>query len=224
MARLSKQGRAKQAHRRLAAFLCLFLALHFAAHIAALDGVGAQNAVMRAGRLIYRHPVIEPLLILGFACQIALGVMLLKTIGHRKRRDFWHYAQFISGVVMVAFIIAHISAALMARWIGGIDTNFYWPAGTLIIAPLKYGFMPYYAAAVVALVTHLIAALHFRGARRWHGPALIAGPVLAAAILLAYSGALYRVELPAPYREYFTDQLDLFGMTPHIGVNFGIVT
>ena len=214
MARLSKQARAKQAHRRLAAFLGLFLALHFAAHIAALRGMATQTTVMEAGRLIYRHPVMEPLFIVGFAVQIALGITLLRAIARRKRKGAWHYAQVASGIVLVIFIIAHTSSALLARWIGGIDTNFYWPAGTLIIAPLKYGFVPYYAAAVIALVTHLVAALHFRGPRRWHAPALTAGPVLAAAILLAYSGALYRVELPATYHDYFADQLALVGLAP----------
>ncbi|MEL7318128.1 MAG: hypothetical protein AAFN04_05755, partial [Pseudomonadota bacterium] len=52
--------------------------------------------------------------------------------------------------------------------------------------------------------THLIAALHFRGPKRWHAPALLAGPVAGAAIVAAYGGALFPIELPTAYLEYYS--------------------
>ena len=59
MARLSKQARAKQAHRRLAAFLGLFLALHFAAHIAALRGTGVRGVIVGRALLEVKFTVKE---------------------------------------------------------------------------------------------------------------------------------------------------------------------
>lgn len=203
MARASAQVRARRAHRRLAAFLGLFLLLHFAAHFAALESRQLQELVLHAGRSIYRIPVVEAALVASFAAQIALGIGLLRGIAGRKRKDRWHHAQFLSGCYLAAFIVMHTGAALLTRWLAGLDTNFYWPAGTLILAPLKYGFAPYYALAVTALVTHLVAALHFRHPRRWHLPALAVGPAAALAILLAYSGSLYPVKLPGDYLAYF---------------------
>lgn len=203
MARAAAQVRARRAHRRVAAFLGLFLLMHFAAHFAALESRQLQELVLHAGRAVYRIPAVEAALVAGFAAQIALGIVLLRGIAGRKRKDGWHQAQFLSGCYLAAFIVMHTGAALLTRWLAGLDTNFYWPAGTLMLSPLKFGFAPYYALAVIALVTHLVAALHFRHPRRWHVPALAVGPVAAVATILAYSGSLYPVELPGEYLAYF---------------------
>ncbi|MCR2833283.1 hypothetical protein [Parerythrobacter lacustris] len=207
MAGASAQVRARRAHRRVAVFLGLFLVLHFAAHFAALDSRQLQEWVLHAGRAVYRIPAVEAALVAGFAAQITLGIGLVRGIAARKRKDGWHYAQLLSGCYLAAFIIMHTGAALLTRWLSGLDTSFYWAAGTLTLSPLKFGFAPYYALAVTALGTHLVAALHFRLPRRWHAPALAGGPVAALAIILAYSGALYPVELPGEYLAYFGSYL-----------------
>ncbi len=198
---------AKQAHRRLGILIGLFLAMHFAAHFAAAGGIEAHNQVLQWGRAVYRIPVIEISLIAALAVQIGVGFKLLSQIKRRKRKDFWHRAQFLSACYLACFIIIHTIAALTAR--AGIasetklDTNFYWAAGTLILDPLRYGFAPYYMLAVIALVTHLIAALHFRAKRRWHSFALATGPIAGALIIAAYGGAFYEIELPDAHQEYF---------------------
>ena len=167
---------AKQAHRRLALFLGLFLAIHFSAHFAAIGGIKAQGLVLELGRSIYRILPVEVALFVALALQIILGIKLLGIIGKRPRKDFWHYAQFTSAIILAIFIVAHSSAALLSRWQFGLDTNFYWAAGSLTVDPLRYGFIPYYFLAVTALFTHILAALHFRGPRPWHVFALLAGP------------------------------------------------
>lgn len=194
---------AKQAHRRIAIAIGLFLAVHFAAHFAALFGIEAQDTVMQAGRKVYRIPVIEAALVLALAVQVVLGLSLLRTISRRRRKDRWHWVQFTSGCYLAYFIAMHTSAALLARFAAGLDTNFYWAAGTLVLSPLKYGFAPYYMLAIIALLSHVIAALHFRKPRKWHGPALIGGPPMGAALMLGYSGLLHAVDLPGAYWEYF---------------------
>ena len=194
---------AKQAHRRLAYFIGLFLIMHFAAHFAAPFGITAQETAMAAGRRVYQYWLFEIALVMALIVQIALGISLLRGIRRRKRKDIWHRIQFLSAVYMVLFIVMHTAAALSTRLIIGLDTNFYWAAGTVVISPLKFGFAPYYLLAVTALFSHIIAALHFRGPRQWHGPILAAGPLAGVLIVAAYSGALYPVDLPAAYSDYF---------------------
>ena len=195
---------ARQAHRQVAAFLSLFLAVHFATHFAALGGIAAQDLVLQAGRPIYRIPVIEIALVAALAIQVFLGIHLLRRIWHSKTKDAWHWAQFASGCYLAYFIIQHTTAALVSRLGFGLDTNFYWAAGTLTLEPLRYGFAPYYTLVVMALTTHLIAALHFRGAKAWHAPALILGPLAGLVIILAYGAAFYEIELPPAYVEFFS--------------------
>lgn len=198
-----KARQARQAHRRVAIALALFLAVHFAAHFAALGGIGAQDAVVQAGRRIYRIPVIEIALVIALAAQVIVGIDLLRRIAQRTRKDAWHYVQFTSGCYLAYFITQHTAAALISRIGFGLDTNFYWAAGTLVLDPIRYGFAPYYTLAVAALVAHLVAALHFRAPRGWHAPALAIGPLAGAAITMAYGGAFYPVELPQGALDFF---------------------
>ncbi|MFU7529157.1 hypothetical protein [Qipengyuania sp. ASV99] len=194
---------AVQAHRTLAAFLLIFIVLHFASHFAAIGSIAGQSATRRATGLIYQFPLIEAGLIAGLAAQIALGITLLRRIARRKRKGAWHWLQFASGAYLAIFIVNHTASAVITRLIIGLDTNFYWPAGTLLLAPLKYGFAPYYVLAVTSLCSHLLTALHFRRPARWHAFALMLGPIAGCAIVAAYAGMLYPIELPREYLEYF---------------------
>ena len=198
-----KARQAKQAHRRVAIFLGLFLAVHFATHFSALAGIEAQDFVMQIGRAVYRIPVVEIALVAALAVQVTLGIDLLRRISARKRKDAWHWMQFASGCYLAYFIVQHTIAALVSRLGFGLDTNFYWAAGTLTLDPLRFFFAPYYILVVIALAAHLIAALHFRGAKGWHAPALVVGPLAGIAIVSAYGGALFPVELPQTHQEFF---------------------
>ena len=195
---------AKQAHRRLAYFIGLFLVVHFSAHLAAPFGLTAQDTAMQTGRTIYQFWLFEGLLVMALVVQIALGVTLLRGIRRRKRKDIWHKIQFISAAYMAMFIVMHTAAALTTRLYIGLDSNFYWAAATVILSPLKYGFAPYYFLAVTALFSHIAAALHFRGPRQWHGPALAIGPIVGVTIVMAYAGAFYDITLPQAYIENFS--------------------
>jgi len=194
---------AKQAHRNLAMFIGLFLLAHFAAHFVALDGIATQDAVLQLGRAAYRIPVVEIALVTVLALQVALGIALLRRISKRPRKDFWHRVQFASGCYLAYFVVMHTAAALISRLALGLDTNFYWAAGTLVLDPLRYGFAPYYVLAVTALAAHWLAALHFRSPRPWHAAALALGPLAGLAIIVAYGGAIYSIELPPEHIEYF---------------------
>lgn len=199
-----KARQAKLAHQRVAIFLGLFIAVHFATHFSALGGVAAQDFALQLGRSVYRVPVIEVALVLALAAQVALGTDLLRRISKRKRKDAWHWAQFASGCYLAYFIVQHTAAALVTRLGFGLDTNFFWAAGTLTLDPIRYGFAPYYTLAVTALGAHLIAALHFRKARAWHAPTLMVGPLAGIAIAMAYGGAFFEVDLPSQYKDFYS--------------------
>lgn len=207
---------ARQAHLRVALFLGLFLILHFATHFSGLGGLDWHVGTLATVRSIYRIPVVEVLLIVALAAQIWLGIRLIGRIARRRKKGFWHHGQKYSGIVLAIFIILHTSAAMLARWLSGLDTNFYWAAGTLTLSPIRYWFAPYYAAAIIALVTHLLAALHFRKPKRWHKPALLVGPIIALTILTVYGGGLFPVELPVAHQDYFSELLIMlrFPFTP----------
>ena len=125
---------ARQAHLRVALFLGLFLGLHFATHFAALGGVDRHGAMLEAGRAVYRVPLVEGLLVAALALQVVLGVTLVCSMARWPQQGGWRKAQKWSGIVLAVFIVLHTSAALGSRWLLGLDTNFYWAAGTLTLA------------------------------------------------------------------------------------------
>lgn len=193
----------RQAHMRVAWFLLLFTTIHFATHFAALGGVETHSQALGWARIFYQFPLVEVALAAAFAAQIVFGFKLLSAIRKRKKKDRWHWAQFLSACYLAYFIVMHTTAALTTRLGFGLDTNFYWAAGTLTTDPIKFGFAPYYVLAVVAIVTHLIAALHYRGRRAWHAPALALGPMVGLLVVLSYGGAFTEFDLPQEYRDYY---------------------
>lgn len=194
---------AKRAHRMLAIYIGLFIAIHFATHAAALGGVEQHEQALGIARLLYQLPPVEVALVIALGFQVWLGLRLLRLIGKRARKDVWHKLQYASGAYLAFFVVMHTSAAIITRLGFGLDTNFYWAAGTLVISPLKYGFTPYYVLAVTAIVTHICAALHFRESRKWHAPALALGPLVGIIFVLGYGGAFEAFELPQAYLDYF---------------------
>ncbi|NVE93594.1 hypothetical protein [Altererythrobacter lutimaris] len=193
---------AKRAHGILAGFILIFIVVHFATHFAALGGAQAHAAALDLARPVYQFPLVEIALVMALATQIVLGIRLLTLIRKRVRKGLWHKVQFASGAYLAFFIILHTSAAVITRLFVGLDTNFYWAAGTVVLAPLKYGFTPYYVLAVTAIASHLLAAMHFRRPRPWQVPALAIGPLLGITFVFGYGGAFQPVELPQEYRDY----------------------
>ncbi len=199
-----KARQAKRAHRNLALFILIFVAVHFTTHFVSLGGAEAHSEALGLARLYYQFPLIEIALVLALAAQVLLGFKLLGSIRKRKTKGMWHWVQFLSAAYLAYFIVMHTAAALITRLYVGLDTNFYWAAGTMGIDPIKYGFTPYYILAVTAVFSHVLAALHFRGPRKWQAPALAVGPLVGIAFVLGYGGALHHVELPQDYIEFYS--------------------
>ena len=75
-----KARQAKQAHLRVACFLLIFIAVHFATHFVSLGGPDAHTQALGCARLLYQFPVIEIALVLALAAQVLLGLRLLGVI------------------------------------------------------------------------------------------------------------------------------------------------
>lgn len=146
-------------HRLGAVLLAPFLLLHLGNHLQALGGVERHIALMEALRPLYRPLLLESLL---------FAVLLLQAVsGLRRWRPAWRAGgrrrlHALSGAVLLAFLMVHVGAVLVARHVLGLDTNFHFAAAGMHVAPFGVFFVPYYATAVVALFTHLGCALTAR--------------------------------------------------------------
>jgi hypothetical protein len=69
--------RLNAAHRRLGLLVLVFFIAHLGNDIAIFWGVDRHITVQTALRSVYRHPVVEPILLAGFTIQIILGLKLL---------------------------------------------------------------------------------------------------------------------------------------------------
>jgi succinate dehydrogenase/fumarate reductase cytochrome b subunit len=147
------------AHGVSAAVIVLFALPHLVNHLAGLFGGDAHIAVMTALRGIYRHRLVEPVLLAAVVFQIASGAWLVR----RKlaRPAGWlDTLQTASGVYLLVFFLSHVSAALRTRLRGG-DPDWRWLAGgELLSDPWSVRLVPYYFLAVIALGVHAGCGLH----------------------------------------------------------------
>jgi succinate dehydrogenase/fumarate reductase cytochrome b subunit len=194
----------RRLHRASALFLLLFIAAHIANHLAALGGISAHVAMMQSLRLVYRAPMIEPLLLAAVTWQMASGLMLVMRSGPPPRRGVARL-QAASGVALLAFLAVHVGAVLAGR-ARGLDTGFHFAAAGFHAGNYRLFFAPYYFAAILFLFIHLGCALYWRlgdlaGAFAL-GIASALGAVLGLAIVLALAGAFYPVQIPDAYRAF----------------------
>ena len=191
----------RRLHCFLGIMLGLFVLSHLAVHLTALAGPDVHMSALAFVRVVYRNRLVEPLLLGGFAIQIALGVRLAASRWAKART--WARVQIVSGAALAAFVVIHSSAALIARR-AGLDTNFYWASGTLLHPVLKFGFYPYYLAAVIAVFAHMAAMARIRGAGRPAALAIVGvGVVVAGLIVAVFGGAFHRIEQPPQYRAFY---------------------
>ncbi len=195
----------RQIHRAFALIIGAFALLHLGNHLMAWGGVDMHTAALKMVRMIYRNPVAETVLIGAVLGQILIGLRLAVRRWQGGVDKGWGRLQLGSGLVLAVFLGAHMGAALSARWLSELDTNFYWPAGTLTLAPLKYGFWPYYLIAVFSFFAHIASALHFQGLTKSARTLVVLGAIAAPIIVLPFSGLIYDIALPAEHLEYFAN-------------------
>ncbi|WP_371766788.1 hypothetical protein [Massilia sp.] len=194
----------RRLHRAAGAVLAVFLVVHVANHLAALAGVDAHVRFMDAARRVYRHSVVEAVLLACVVLQAASGLRMLWA-GRQRRRGVLAWLQAGSGAYVALFLAIHVAVVLAGR-AGGLDTNFYFAAAGLHVWPFVLFFVPYYFLAVAALFVHLGCALARRaGERRVVVAALAAGigVITAAVIVTILAGGVYRVDIPQDYLKTF---------------------
>lgn len=178
----------RRLHRALAWGLALFLALHLGNHLAGLWGQAAHGAAQETVRLVYRHPLVEPALILAVAAQVALGVALA---ARRRRLTL----QTASGGYLALFLAVHLGAILSAR-AQGTDTDLaFAAAGLHAAAPWPALFAAYYGLAVLAVFAHLSAPLSRRSAVAGRA-ALALGATLGLALVALLAGLVTPLAIP----------------------------
>ena len=188
----------RRLHKILATILGLFIVAHLINHTALIFGPEAHIALMDKLRFLYRPLLIEIILYIAFIAQIVLGFLLLKARG--KPRDRWGWAQVISGVIIALFLMQHLSAALMTRFLKeGFDTNVYWAAAVVSRPSFAWYFAPYYTLGLSAIFVHVASALYRRPKHRHFAPWIAAFGVIFAICIVAM---LMGVTLPQKYENY----------------------
>lgn len=193
-------------HRAGAIVLALYAAVHLANHLAALAGVASHIAFMETVRRYTRIPLVETLLLACVLVQAGSGLASVLRHPWRRRPPFSRL-QALSGTYLAFFLLVHVSSVFAGRFVARLDTNVYFAAAGLHVAPFYFFFVPYYGLAVVALFMHLGAALRAARGRRLDAAerrraGLLgagAGAIVATLILGAFMGAVEPVVIPAEY-------------------------
>ena len=191
----------RRLHRTLALCLAAFIGLHLINHVMIIFGTDSHIAMMDTLRLIYRNPVIETVIIAGFALQIGVGVRLMWRRG--KPRHFWGWMQAGSGVIFAVFLVQHTSAVLMTRWsYPEMSTDVLWAASVVSQPILAAYFAPYYTLGVAALFVHIGAIFALRRRPRIAWALVVSGGVVGVAIVAGLMGAFGPVELLSANKAY----------------------
>lgn len=162
-------------------------------HLVIFWGFDAHRTFMDSARLIYRHPVVEALLVASLLLQLGTGarMALIRRVGSPRRR--WQVA---SGVLLGLFLLVHTTSVMVGRW-QGKETDIDFAAAGLHQGAAWF-FAPYYVLAVAALSLHLGCALvreHSPAAGRWRVVSAAAGTLLGLLLVAAMVGAFFEVNL-----------------------------
>ena len=192
-------------HRLAGLTLCIFTTLHLVNHLFALVSVQQHIKAMELLRLVYRHPLGETVVLAALTVQVPTGIALV-------RRKVWRglplaeRARIASGAYLALFLVVHVSAVMVGRYVLHLDTNFYF-ASARLRGSLWLCFVVYYELSVIAVFTH-VASVHYQYVRSRstfrsaQTQALViagVGVALAILIVLAFSGVLYDITFPAVY-------------------------
>lgn len=186
--------------------ITIFVVLHLCNHAVSLVGVESHIAFMDKLRLVYRNPIVETLLLGVVLVQIISGLKLAimqkgLAVGFYKKIQIW------SGLYIAMFLLIHVGAVLMGRYILQLDTNFYFGAIGLNTFPFNLFFIPYYGLAIVAFFGH-VSAIHFHKMRstilgvsveQQSRIIFLIGVVVAIVILYGMTNGFNGVEIPEEY-------------------------
>ncbi len=186
------------AHGVLASLIVLFVAFHLSNHLSGLVGPELHAAIMKAGRTVYRFPLVEVLLVGLLLGQIVTGLVLARRWA-RLPGDGFRVLQIGSGLYLAAFIVAHLNSALIsARAVRHIETDWAWASGApegLIHDAWNIRLVPHYGWGAFFVLAHL--SLGLRQIMIAHGVPLtlanrlwVAGIIVCGLVAVAITAAL----------------------------------
>ena len=203
----------KKVHRLTAIILGVFILSHLIVHLFALGGIEAHLKALNSIQWIYRNPLGETILVVAILTQIITGLKRLKA--KRKNKTFWARAQIISGIYLMIFLIIHTGAAISTHNIFGLETDFYWAAGSMNISPIKFFFWPYYFFAIMALFVHFACALHFGWPQKFDILKKVLpwiGGVIALTIIFTFTGLFYDIPITEDVHNYYRKNFGNLGV------------
>ena len=151
----------KELHRWSGMVIASFLLLHITNHLFALGGPELHIAVMNLFRHIYRFPPVEIILLISVLFQIISGIALVLRKGFLKQ-PFYVFVQIFTGLYLSFFMIYHVRAVMLGRYVWKANTDFYFAAGVANRYPEKLFFIPYYTLSLVCVFAHIACAHHVR--------------------------------------------------------------
>jgi len=149
-------------HGVAASLILLFIGFHLTNHLSGLIGPDMHAAIMKAGRSVYRRPLVEGLLVGLLLFQIATGLALARRWS-RLPGDGFRVLQIGSGLYIASFIVTHLNSALIsARAVRHIETNWAWASGApegLIHDAWNIRLVPHYGWGVFFILVHVSLGL-----------------------------------------------------------------
>lgn len=160
-------------HGLSAALILVFITAHIANHISLIWGFPEHQQIMSSLRNIYRYPVVETLLMLALAWQIISGSAMVVR-GWKTRSGLIGWAQALSGIYLILFLLNHVSAVWYGRLALDLDTDIRFAAAGFHAGYAAF-FIPYYFLGVLALFTHIACAVYWlaSGSVRRYAPAAL---------------------------------------------------
>ncbi len=186
--------------------ITVFIGFHLLNHFISIFGAEQHIEWMTIFRKVYRNPLIETLLLFAVFAQIISGVKLY--FSKRKIANiFFVKLQVWTGLYLAFFLLMHVSAVMVGRFILDLDTNFYFGVAGLNTFPFLLFFVPYYGLAIIAFFGH-VAAIHSQKMKksfwglspdRQSKVILYTGLALTLVILYGLTGGFTGIEIPATY-------------------------
>lgn len=138
--------------------ITVFVALHLFNHLVSIWGIDKHIELMASLRLFYRNLFVEIILLSAVVIQIISGLKLFfesrkKAVSMVDKLHLW------SGLYLAFFLVIHVAAVMVGRFVLHLDTNFYFGAAGVNSFPFNLFFIPYYALAILSFFGH-IAAIH----------------------------------------------------------------
>jgi hypothetical protein len=138
--------------------IAIFIGAHLLNHLLILHSEAMHIRFMQKARKVYRHRIVEGVLLTAVGLQILSGIFLI--IQKWSKVDSWFdWAQMGSGFYLFLFLTNHVRAVMVGRHKLHIDTNLYYGAGVMNMWPQKLIYIPYYSLAILSFFIH-IACIH----------------------------------------------------------------